>query len=216
MEINLLKNYPKTKRNLEKRSQKTDHDREVAQKFAYDFFDGDRRYGYGGYKYHPKYWMRVVVDMIEHYNLNEYSSILDIGCAKGFMLYDFYKVWNTMTLEGIDVSYYAINHAPVQIRGCLHYGNVGQLSHYVENEFDLVICINTVHNLHPDLCAKAIKEIGKIGKNSFISVDAWVDDDEKQKMMDWNLTAQTMMSQDDWRDLFSMVDYRGDYYWFNP
>ena len=92
-EINLLKNYPKTARNLEEALNcRTDSVREVASRFDKEFFDGDRKYGYGGYYYHPKFWTDVVKDFNDYYNLKDESSILDVGCGKGFMLHDFLKL----------------------------------------------------------------------------------------------------------------------------
>ena len=61
------------------------------QEIDQDFFDGDRKYGYGGYNYNSKYWSEVVKDFKNFYKLSDGSSILDVGCGKGFMLFDF---WN--------------------------------------------------------------------------------------------------------------------------
>ena len=108
-EINLLKNYPKTKRDTSQRSQnKTEEDRSIARKFGREFFDGDRRHGYGGFSYNPRFWEPVIPDFINYYQLNANSKILDIGCAKGFMLYDFAKMLKGADFNGVDVSEYAI------------------------------------------------------------------------------------------------------------
>ena len=89
-EVNLLSNYPKSKRDISKREdEKTEKDRNIARKFGKDFFDGNRKHGYGGFSYNPKYWQVVVQDFKKYWNLSSSSSILDVGCAKGFMLYDF-------------------------------------------------------------------------------------------------------------------------------
>ena len=89
-EVNLLANYPKTKRNLKAAAQeRTDYERQIARKFGKDFFDGERKFGYGGYNYNEKYWTKVVKDFFKYYKLKEDSKILDVGCGKGFMLYDF-------------------------------------------------------------------------------------------------------------------------------
>ena len=216
MEINLLKNYPRAKRNLEKRAKKTAKQTEIARRFDKDFFDGDREVGYGGFHYDPKYWEKVVLDFIEHYSLNGRSSILDVGCAKGFMLYDFVQVLATLDITGIDISKYAIDNAKKEIKAYLGVGDAKDLSQFENNEFDLVISINTVHNLPYKQCCTAIQEINRVGKNSFITVDAWNNQEEMQRMYDWNLTAQTMMSVDGWKDLFNKLNYTGDYYWFLP
>ena len=111
-EIDLLSKYPKTKRDLSKRLEnKTEDVRKIARKFGKDFFDGERKYGYGGFNYNPKYWSEVVKDFSNYYNLNDESKILDVGCAKGFMLYDFYKLNPQLDLHGVDVSKYAIDNS---------------------------------------------------------------------------------------------------------
>ena len=111
-EINLMEKYPRTKRNIDERgNEKTEEDRAIARKFGREFFDGERRHGYGGFSYHPRFWTGVVQDMVNHYKLTEKSKILDVGCGKGFMLYDFKKALPSITVRGIDISEYAIENA---------------------------------------------------------------------------------------------------------
>ena len=111
-EVNLLVNYPKSKRNiLEREEQKSDEVRIIARKFGKEFFDGDRNHGYGGFTYDPKFWQPVIPNFHKYWKLNSKSSILDVGCAKGFMLYDFSKLVPGINLRGIDISEYAINNS---------------------------------------------------------------------------------------------------------
>ena len=111
IEINLMENYPRTKRNIKLRgAEKTEQDRLIARKFGKDFFDGDRRYGYGGFNYDPKYWESVIPSFQNYYKLNKNSTILDIGCAKGFMMHDFKKIIPGIKIKGVDISEYAINN----------------------------------------------------------------------------------------------------------
>ena len=211
-EIDLLRKYPKTKRNLEERlNSKSENERNIARKFGKDFFDGDRRYGYGGYNYNPKYWNDVVLDFKEYWNLNSKSSILDVGCGKGFMLYDFKRLIEGINLNGIDISSYAIENCHNEVRHVLKTGNAKKLD-FADNE-----SINTVHNLESNECIDAIKEISRVSKKgSFITVDAYRNNEEKKRMYDWNLTAKTILSVDEWKDLFKKINYNGDYYWFIP
>src|SRR3990167_5247139 len=117
VEINLMENYPRSKRNIFERGQtKTPEDRAIAQQVGKAFFDGSRDQGYGGFSYHPRFWEPVVPDFQKHYNLNEKSSVLDIGCAKGFMLYDFARLIPNITVKGIDVSEYAIENAMDEVK----------------------------------------------------------------------------------------------------
>ena len=217
MEINLLKKYPKTKRNLDERSSIKDQNIiSTARKFGKDFFDGDRKFGYGGFNYNPKYWNEVVKDFFNFYNLKENSTILDVGCAKGFMLFDFLKNYPNLKVKGIDISQHAIDNSKSEVSQFLDVGNAKKLS-FEDNSFDLVISINTVHNLEIDECKIAIKEIQRVSnKNSFITVDAYRNNKEKEKMYKWNLTAKTIYSVKEWKVLFEQVGYKGDYYWFIP
>lgn len=216
-EINLLKKYPQAKRDLSKRIEnKSEEVREIARKFDKDFFDGDRNFGYGGFSYNPKYWTEVVKDFIDFYNLKDGSKILDVGCAKGFMLFDFKKINPTFKLYGIDISSYAIENSKQEVKNFLKVGNAKNLE-FENNYFDLVISINTVHNLEKKECLNALKEIQRVTKNnSFITVDAYRDHKEKKRMFAWNLTAKTIMSVDEWKNFFNEANFKGDYYWFIP
>ena len=142
-ESNLLKNYPKTKRDVSKRrEEKTEEHRAVARKFGKDFFDGNRKVGYGGFTYNPKYWTQVVKNITEYYKLKPGDKILDIGCGKGFMLYDFSKLNTEFGIFGIDISEYAINNCIESLKGKLQVGNAISLP-YPDNHFDFVISIYT-------------------------------------------------------------------------
>ena len=216
-EINLLQNYPKTKRDLKKRSEnRTEEDRLIARKFDKDFFDGDRKHGYGGFFYNPIYWRKVVEDICIHYKLRGNESILDVGCGKGFMLNDFINFSKNFSVKGIDISTYAINHAMPEIKKFLSVGNAKKLN-FDNNSFDLVISINTIHNLEGEELNSAIKEIERVSKaHKFIIVDAYKNDKEKKDLNDWNLTAKTILHTDEWVNLFNKCGYTGDYYWFRP
>ena len=216
-EIDLLINYPKTKRDPLKRAQeKTEHDREIARKFEKDFFDGERKHGYGGFSYNSRFWQPVIPTFKNYWNLDSSSSVLDVGCAKGFMLYDLKKNIPGIKVNGIDISEYAIENSLKEIKEDLIVGNATNLP-YEDNSFDVVISINTVHNLDIENCAKALKEIQRVSKkHSFITVDAYRNDKEKESMYAWNLTAKTIMSVEEWVNFFNKNDYKGDYFWFIP
>jgi SAM-dependent methyltransferase len=216
-EIDLLINYPKPKRNLDKRSsEKSKDDVSIARNFGKEFFDGDRKHGYGGFKYDPKFWQPVIPTFKKYWNLTSENSILDVGCAKGFMLFDLYKMIPGINLAGVDISEYAINNSPEEIKKNLTIANVKKLP-FPPKSFDVVISINTIHNLEKDECALALQEISRVSKkHSFVTVDAYRNDEEKKRMMEWNLTAKTIMSVNDWISFFKKVNYKGDYYWFIP
>ena len=216
-EIDLLVNYPKSKRDVSSRAnEKTDADREIARKFDKAFFDGERRHGYGGFNYHPRFWKPVIPTFKNHWNLQTGTSILDVGCAKGFMLHDLKEEIAGIQVAGIDISEYAISNAMETVKSVVQVANAKELP-FSDNCFDVVISINTIHNLEPAECAQALKEIERVSKvGSFITVDAFRTDEEKTRMFDWNLTAKTILSVDDWEKLYEEVGYTGDYYWFIP
>jgi len=217
IEIDLLKNYPKTKRNVKERgAKKTEKDRLIARKFGKEFFDGERKHGYGGFNYNAKFWQPVIPSFKKHFDLNENSSLLDVGCAKGFMLYDLASLIPNIKLNGVDISEYAINNSIEYIRPHLKLANAKELP-FEDNSFDVVISINTVHNLDKNECAQALKEIERVSHNkSFITVDAYKNEEEKEAMLSWNLTGKTIMHVDEWKIFFNDIGYTGDYYWFNP
>ena len=216
-EIDLLKNYPKTKRNLDERANtKTEEDREIARKFDKNFFDGDRRHGYGGFTYQSRFWKPCMPTFIDYWNLNYNSTILDVGCGKGFMLYDLSRAIPGIKVSGVDISEYAIQNSMLDIKQNLKVGNAKSLD-YDDNSFDVVISINTIHNLDQDECGKALQEIERVSKGkSFITVDAFTNEEEKKRMDAWNLTAKTILSVEDWKTFFNEVGYTGDFFWFIP
>lgn len=216
-EIDLLALYPKSDRRIEERSHiVTEEIREIARQFDKEFFDGDRNFGYGGYNYNPKYWTNTVEKIKEYYKLEENCKILDVGCAKGFMMYDFKKLMPHAEVRGIDISQYACENSIKEMKSFIQVASADDLP-FEDNYFDLVVSINTIHNLDIDRCKKAIQEITRVCKRkSFITVDAWRNDEEKKRMSMWNLTAKTYMHADDWIKLFHEINYEGDYYWFIP
>ena len=217
IEIDLMKKYPKTKRNVKERGKvKTEKDRKIAREFGKDFFDGDRKNGYGGFNYNPRFWQPVIPAFQKHFGLTGASKVLDIGCAKGFMLHDMAELIPDITVRGIDISKYAIENAPKIIRPHLKVADAKELP-FNNDSFDVVISITTVHNLERDGCIEALSEIERVSRGkSFITVDAYRYEEEKEAMLAWNLTAKTILHVDEWMELFKEAGYTGDYYWFIP
>lgn len=213
-EINLMKFYPRSKKPIENRATVTDFDLAIARKFEKDYFDGDRKHGYGGYYYHPRFWTNTVRYFRDCYQLSKNASILDVGCGKGFMLHDFKLLIPDATVAGIDISEYAYENAMDDIKPFMKIGNAKELP-YPDNSFDLVTAINTVHNLPLDECKQAIREIQRVSRaHAFLVVDAWRTEEEREKLYKWVVTCMTAMHVDDWKQLFEEVGYTGDYYWF--
>ena len=216
-EIDLLVNYPRAKRNLEDRQvQKTPEIVEVARRFGKEFFDGDRIYGYGGYSYQSRFWQPVVPDFQKHYGLKDGDKILDVGAAKGFMLHDFKELIPGLEVAGIDISEYAVENALENVKPFLRAADAKDLP-FEDDSFDLVISINTIHNLPVEECKQALREIQRVTKkHAFLTVDAYRTEEEKERMDMWNLTAKTYMRVDEWIRTFNEAGYTGDYYWFIP
>ena len=215
-EINLLKKYPKSKRDINGRKKNKIKYQKIARKFDKRFFDGSRDTGYGGFNYNEKFWGNVVKDFKKYYQLKKNMRVLDVGCAKGFTLVDLKRLIPKLKVRGIDISKYAIKHSHKKVKKFLDVGCCSKLP-YKDNSFDLVLAINTIHNLNNTKCAKAIKEINRVSKkNAFIMVDAYKNTSEKTKMYNWNLTAKTIMSRKDWKVFFKKNNYKGDYFWFTP
>jgi ubiquinone/menaquinone biosynthesis C-methylase UbiE len=213
-EINFLNTHPAAKRNYDNRAaEKTPEIIHLAKQFGKDFFDGDRKCGYGGYNYDGR-WTAVIERMLLHYNLPDTAAVLDIGCGKGFMLHDFKEIMPNCSVAGIDVSEYAIENAMPTVKPFLKVASAEKLP-FPDNSFDLVIAVNSIHNLPLEACKTALKEIERVSKaNSFITVDAWRNEEERLNLMKWVLTAETYMYVDDWKKLFSEIGFTGDYYWF--
>jgi SAM-dependent methyltransferase len=216
-EIDILVNYPKTKRDLTARlDSKSEESRSIGRRFGFDYFDGDRSYGYGGFNYHQRFWQPVIPTIIDNYQLNNLSSVLDVGCAKGFFLYDLKQLLPDVSISGVDISEYAIENAKLEVKEYLQVACATNLP-FKDDSFDFVMSINTLHNLSREDCAVSLQEIERVARgDSFITVDAYRNDEEKVRMEAWNLTALTMMSVDEWKSFFLEVGYTGDFYWFIP
>lgn len=216
-EIDLLVNYPKTKRDVTERGNtKSAADRAIAREFGREFFDGDRRHGYGGFNYLPRFWQPVVPAFREHFGLEAGMSLLDVGCAKGFMLHDLRELIPGLQVAGVDISDYAIDNSLASVREYLRVANATALP-FSDRSFDVVVSINTIHNLERDECAQALREIQRVSRgNAFVTVDAYRNAEEKERMYAWNLTAKTIMSVEEWVAFFAEAGYTGDYFWFIP
>jgi SAM-dependent methyltransferase len=213
-EINLLARYPKSKRNvLARANKKTEEHIRISRQYGREYFDGDRSYGYGGYRYDGR-WIPVAKDMISHFKLKPGDRILDIGCAKGFLVKDLMAVLTGLEAFGIDISDYALRHCEPEAVGRLHRGNAIDLP-FPDGSFDAVISINTLHNLPRTECIVALREIERVTKESraYVQVDSYFTDDEKRLFEEWVLTAYTHDYPNGWRKIFEEAGYRGDYYW---
>ena len=217
VEINLLENYPHTQRDISGRLIcKTKEDQKIACQFGKEFFDGLRNHGYGGFYYNARFWKNVVPAFQQHWNLINGDSVLDIGCAKGFMIYDMQLLIQGLQVSGIDISEYAIDSAKEEVKNFCKVANTTDLP-FADKSIDVSISITTLHNLEEKELVRALLEIERVTKRgSFITLDAYRNNEERDRMEAWNLTAKTVMHVDEWKQFFNDIGYTGDYYWFIP
>lgn len=211
-EVDLLDRYPRTTRDIAARAAAVPAQREVAMRFAREYFDGERGQGYGGYRYDGR-WVPVAERFRDHYRLRAGARVLDIGCAKGFLMHDLRGAVPGLRVTGLDISSYALANAMDDVRAGLVQGSADRLP-FADQSFDLVVSINTVHNLDRAECVRALAEMERVGRgHRYVQVDSWLTELQREKFERWQLTARTYSDPDGWRRLFAEAGYTGDYYW---
>lgn len=211
-ELNLLNHYPRSKRKVGKRNSAQQRERDVAMEFGREYFDGARTQGYGGYRYDGR-WLPVAETFRDHWDLRAGDKVLDIGCAKGFLVKDLMKVCPGLQVFGVDISQYAVSHGEPEIRDRLVIGNAACLP-FQGNSFRAAISINTIHNLDRERCIQAVREMKRVAPHgSYIQVDSYRNSEEKELFLQWVLTAKTHYDTQGWQTLFTESGYTGDYYW---
>ena len=182
----------------------------VAKKYGYDYWDGDRKYGYGGYYYDGR-WRSVAEKIAKHYKLQAGQRVLDVGCGKAFLLYELTQVVPGLEVVGIDISEYGIQNAKEEVRECLQIAEAQNLP-FEDDSFDLVISLTTLHNLKIFDLKKAVQEIERVSRgNSYIMVESFRNDKEEVNMLYWQLTCASYYSVEEWEWLYKEWGYTGDY-----
>ncbi len=213
MEIDFITfNHNKTKRKYLDRVLTIDKAKAatIAKKWDYDYWDGSRDINYGGYHYDNR-WEPVAKKMIEHYKLDNKSKILDVGCGKGFLIYEFKKLLPKCEVYGQDISLYAIKNAKEEIKKFIKQGNASKL-HFEDNFFDLVISLNTLHNLYCFDLISALKELERVSKkNKYLCVESYRNEKEKVNLLYWQVTCECFFTPEEWKWFFNQSQYNGDY-----
>ena len=182
----------------------------VAKEYGYDYWDGERKYGYGGYRYDGR-WRNIARKLAEHYHLKAGDKVLDVGCGMAHLLYELTQDVPGLQVYGIDISQYALENAKEEIRDRLQYGQAQNIP-FGDNEFDLVISLTTLHNLKVYDLKKAVKEIERVSKGrSYIVVESYRNDREEMNMLYWQLTCASYYAVDEWEWLYKEWGYTGDY-----
>jgi SAM-dependent methyltransferase len=183
---------------------------EVASRFGQEYWDGERQYGYGGYRYDGR-WRPIAERMAEHYGLKPGMRILDVGCGKGFLLYEFTQVVPGIEVAGIDVSAYGIEDAKPEVRAALKIGDAATLP-FDDKSFDLVLTLGTLHNLPIEKLWSAVSEIERVGRGGkYIMVESYRNEREKANLLYWQLTCKSFYATEDWEWLYRKIGYGGDY-----
>ena len=181
-----------------------------AKKWGYDYWDGSRDINYGGYHYDTR-WIKIAKKFIKHYKLKDDAKILDIGCGKGFLLYEFSRLLPRSEICGIDISKYAIKNSKKEIKKNLVCGSATKLP-FKNNYFDLVVSLNTLHNLYCNELNQALKEIQRVGKkNKYICVESYRNEREKMNLLYWQVTCEAFFTPVEWQWWFKNSGYNGDH-----
>lgn len=210
-EIELLKSLPKGKRNIKAReTAKTDEHIRISREYGQLYFDGPREYGYGGYRYDGR-WQPVAKEIVSHFGLKPGDRLLDVGCAKGFLVKDLLALG--IDAYGVDISPYALMNCERETVGRLHLGSADSLP-FPDDSFAAVLSLNTIHNLPRDRCRIALQEIQRLAPGkAFVQVDSYRTPEQKEVFESWVLTAEYYDYPDGWTSLFAEAGYTGDWYW---
>ena len=183
----------------------------IAKKYQKAYWDGQRRFGYGGYKYISGRWKNVAKDLIRIYKLKAGSKILDVGCGKGFLLYEMQLIEPNLNILGFDISRYAINHAKKEVKSNLFIHKAQDPFSFEDNEFDLVFSLGTLHNLYLYQLKSCLSEIERVGKKKYIMVESYKNEKELFNLQCWALTCNIFFNNKEWRWFFKESNYKGDY-----
>ncbi len=182
----------------------------IARRFDKDYWDGDRKVGYGGMKYDGR-WRVVADELVKHYGLKAGDKVLDVGCGKAFLLYDLTQACPGLEVVGLDVSQYAIDNAVEGVKPFLQAGHANSLP-WPDDSFDLVLSINTLHNLECFDLDKALREMERVGRrHKYLVVESWRNEEEKTNLLYWQLTCQAFCSPEAWDWWFKTTGYTGDH-----
>jgi protein-L-isoaspartate(D-aspartate) O-methyltransferase len=183
----------------------------VAKQYGKDYWDGDRRYGYGGYMYDGR-WRPIAEEMAKHYGIKSGDKILDIGCGKGYLLYEFTQVVPGVEVAGVDISEYGIENAKEEVKPFLKVGSAVSLD-FPDHSFDFVVTLGTFHNLYNYDLRQAIMEVERVGKGEkkHIMVESYRNESEMANLLYWQLTCQSFRDPKEWEWELEQAGYHGDY-----
>ena len=183
----------------------------IAKQYGQDYWDGDRRYGYGGYTYMPGRWKSVAQALITTYDLGPGSKVLDVGCGKGFLLHEMLLLEPKLKVRGFDTSEHGISRATELVKPHLYLQQAQSIYPYADGEFDLVTSLGTLHNLRLFDLGVALKEIERVGKQGYVMLESYRDEQELFNLQCWALTCESFLDETEWIWLYRHFGYSGDY-----
>ena len=183
----------------------------VAKQFGMEFWDGERRYGYGGYNYIPGRWQLVAQTLIDYYELKPGSSVLDIGCGKGYLLHELKLLQPELEVCGFDISEYGLTQAKQEVSSFLFQHKAQHILPYGDNEFDLVISLSTLHNLRLFELQTALHELERVGCQKYLMVESYRNEQELFNLQCWALTCESFFDVEEWLWIYKHFGYTGDY-----
>ena len=183
----------------------------IAKQYGEDYWDGPRQYGYGGYSYDGR-WRVVAEEMAKHYGLEAGMRILDMGCGKAYLLYEFTQVVPGLEVAGIDISEYGLANAKDEVQPFLKVAGADNLP-FDDHEFDFVYSLTTLHNLKIFELYKAVQEIVRVGRGdaAYLMVESYRNEREKVNLLYWQLTCESFYSPEEWAWIYERNGYTGDY-----
>ena len=215
-EFNLLGEYPiPDKPRYVGSNLRTINHRIVATYRDKNFFDGDRNFGYGGFKYDGR-WKKVADKLCEEYKLNGNSSFLQLGCEKGFLLKDLKSKYTNMQAVGLETSNYAISNSMNEIKKNVKFCDNYLKLNFKDNEFDFIMAIGVVYTCSLDGAIKCLKEIQRVGKGmSFITLASYENKKDYWLFRQWSLLGTTILRKEEWKEILKHAEYSGDYFFTN-
>jgi len=184
---------------------------EVAKQYDVHYWDGARRFGYGGYRFIPGRWRPVAEALIKEYDLSEASRVLDVGCGKGYLLYELKALLPKINVSGFDASKYALANAHPEVQESLFLHRAQDEYPFEDGEFDLVLSLGCLHNLKLSELHIAIPEIQRVGQTGYIMLESYRNTHELCNLQCWALTAESFMDVGEWCWLYNRLGYKGDY-----
>jgi len=182
-----------------------------AKEYEADYWDGDRRYGYGGYKYLPGRWKPVAQALIDKYGLTNNSSVLDVGCGKAFLLYEMKLLLPELKVAGFDISRHGLADAKEEIKDSLFIHRAEEPYPYEDNSFDLVMSLGCFHNLRIFELKLALAELQRVGKQGYVMLESYRNELEQFNLQCWALTCESFFDSKEWCWIYEHFGYTGDY-----